>query len=200
MQSHSEQLSADDVQKLTTISKASEQIRRLVEDLRFLSHTDAIVDTSQLDYPKVPLDEILLDLADTFETDAESKELNFEYHLPTGISIKGDIYQLKRLFTNLLDNAIKYSQTGGIIKLFLEKQKNFAVVRVEDTGIGIPQEYIPLIFQRFWRAETARVQAKEGLGLGLAITQAIVQRHLGKIIVNSKVGAGSSFHVYLPLA
>jgi two-component system, OmpR family, manganese sensing sensor histidine kinase len=200
MESHSEQLSRDDVQKLTTIGRASEQIRQLVEDLRFLSHTDAIVDHSQIDYPKVPLDEILQDLVDTFEINAEIKELNFESHLSEGISIKGDIYQLKRLFTNLLDNAIKYSRNGGIIKLFLEKQKNFAVVRVEDTGIGIPPEYIPLIFQRFWRAETARVQAKEGLGLGLAITQAIVQRHLGKIIVNSKVGVGSSFHVYLPLA
>jgi two-component system, OmpR family, manganese sensing sensor histidine kinase len=200
MESHSGQLSTDDVQKLTTISTASEQIRRIVEDLRFLSHTDEIVDPSQIDYPKVPLDEILQDIVEIFEPDAESKKLNLESYLSSGISIKGDTHQLKRLFTNLLDNAIKYSRTGGIVKLFLEKQKNFAVVRVEDTGIGIPQEYMHLIFQRFWRAETARVQAKEGLGLGLAITQAIVERHLGKITVNSKVGVGSCFHVYLPLA
>ncbi|BDA72595.1 Histidine Kinase [Rivularia sp. IAM M-261] len=200
MENHSEQFSADDVRKLKTISSSTTQIRHIVEDLRFLSHTDAIVDPAVLEYPKVPLDEILQDLADTFETDAQNKELSFESYLSTGIHIKGDIHQLKRLFANLLENAIKYSKTGGIVKVFLEKQKLFAVVRVEDTGIGIPKEYIPLVFQRFWRAETARVQAKEGLGLGLAIAQAIAQRHLGKITVNSKVGVGSCFQVHLPLA
>lgn len=200
MENHSEQFSADDVRKLKTISSSTTQIRHIVEDLRFLSHTDAIVDPAILEYPKVPLDEILQDLADTFETDAQNKELSFESYLSTGIHIKGDTHQLKRLFANLLENAIKYSRTGGIVRLFLEKQKLFAVVRVEDTGIGIPKEYIPLVFQRFWRAETARVQAKEGLGLGLAIAQAIAQRHLGKITVNSKVGVGSCFQVHLPLA
>jgi signal transduction histidine kinase len=200
MESHSEELSADDIRKLKTISGATTQIRHIVEDLRFLSHTDAIVDPVVLEYPKVPLDEILQDLADTFETDAQNKQLSFEAYLSKGIHIKGDTHQLKRLFTNLLENAIKYSRTGGIVKLFLEKQKLFAVVRVEDTGIGIPTEYIPLVFQRFWRAETARSQAKEGLGLGLAIAQAIVQRHLGKITVSSKVGVGSCFQVHLPLA
>lgn len=162
MENHSEQFSADDVRKLKTISSSTTQIRHIVEDLRFLSHTDAIVDPAVLEYPKVPLDEILQDLADTFETDAQNKQLNFESHLSTGIHIKGDTHQLKRLFANLLENAIKYSRTGGVVRLFLEKQKLFAVVRVEDTGIGIPKEYIPLVFQRFWRAETARVQAKEG--------------------------------------
>ncbi|TWH61886.1 phospho-acceptor domain-containing protein [Dulcicalothrix desertica PCC 7102] len=200
MESHSEQFSADDVRKFKTISTATQQIRHLVEDLRFLSHTDALTDTNVLDYPKVPLDEILQDLADTFETDAQNKKLSFESYLSTDIHIKGDTRQLKRLFANLLENAIKYSRTGGVVKLFLEKHKLFAVVRVEDTGIGIPQEYIPLVFQRFWRAETARLQAKEGLGLGLAIAQAIVQRHLGKITVSSKVGVGSCFQVHLPLA
>ncbi|BAZ11364.1 two-component sensor histidine kinase [Calothrix sp. NIES-4071] len=200
MESHSEQFSADDVRKFKTIGTATQQIRHLVEDLRFLSHTDAIVNTSVLEYPKVPLDEILQDLADTFETDAQNKELSFESYLSKDIHIKGDTRQLKRLFANLLENAIKYSKTGGIVKLFLEKYKLFAVVRVEDTGIGIPQEYIPLVFERFWRAESARQEAKEGLGLGLAIAQAIVQRHLGKIIVSSKVGVGSCFQVHLPLA
>lgn len=200
MESHSEDFSADDVRKFKTISSATEQIRRIVEDLRFLSHTDSIVDPSLFEYPTVPLDEILQDLADTFETDAHNKEVNFEAYLSTGVSVKGDTYQLKRLFANLIENAIKYTRTGGMVKLFLEKHKLFAVVRIEDTGIGIPQEYTSLIFQRFWRAETARNQTKEGLGLGLAIAQAIVQKHLGKITVSSKVGVGSCFQVQLPLA
>jgi two-component system, OmpR family, manganese sensing sensor histidine kinase len=200
MQGHSEQLSDDDTKKLTTISSATEQIQHIVEDLRFLSQTDVVVDSSVIEYSKVPLDEILLDLVDTFELQAQNQKLSFESHVSKNVAVKGDIYQLKRLFTNLLDNAIKYTNAGGVVKLILKKQKQFAVVVVEDTGMGIPSEYQPLIFQRFWRADNAHTQQRNGLGLGLAICQAIAQRHLGKIKVYSKLGVGSCFQVYLPLA
>ncbi|MBE9216632.1 HAMP domain-containing histidine kinase [Plectonema cf. radiosum LEGE 06105] len=200
MQSRAENLSNDDARKIAIISSATEQIKRLVEDLRFLSQTDAMPHNSPLEYPQIPLDEILEDLADSFETQAACKQLDFESRLSDSVLVKGDMHQLKRLFTNLLENSIKYTKTGGIVKLYLEKRKNFALVRVEDNGIGIPQEYIPLIFQRFWRTDTAHHQDTEGLGLGLAIVQAIVQKHRGRINVKSQVGVGSSFQVYLPLA
>lgn len=200
MQSHKEQLSADDVKKIAMIGTATEKIYRLVEDLRFLSQTDAIIQNSHLEYPKIPIDEILEDVAENFETQTAYKELSFEFCLPGSILIKGDAHQLKRLFTNLLENSIKYTKNGGIVKLHLERCKNFALVRVEDNGIGIPQEYLPMIFKRFWRADTARNQNTEGLGLGLAIVQAIIQGHRGRIYVESQVGVGSSFQVYLPLA
>jgi two-component system, OmpR family, manganese sensing sensor histidine kinase len=200
MQSHSEQLSQDDLRKLATISSATEQIQHIVEDLRFLSQTDVIVDSSIIEYSEVPLDEILQDLVDTFEMQAQDQALSFESHLSTDVSVKGDIHQLKRLFSNLLDNAMKYTNAGGVVKLILKKQQQFAVVVVEDTGMGIPEEYHPFIFQRFWRADNVRTQQRHGLGLGLAICQAIVQRHLGKIKVYSKLGTGSCFQVYLPLA
>ena len=199
MESHSEELPADFVKKISTISSASEQIKHLMEDLRFLSQTDSQTRPSALEYPTIPLDEILEDIADNFETQAYNKELGFEFHLSPDVSIKGDSHQLKRLFSNLLENAIKYTTSGGIVKVFLEKHKKFAVVRVEDSGVGIPQEYIPYIFQRFWRAENARSYDKNGLGLGLSIVQAIVKGHKGKIEVDSKVGIGSRFNVYLPL-
>ena len=199
MESHSDELPPDFVRKIATISSASDQIKRLVEDLRFLSQTDSHTHPSQLEYPTIPLDEILEDIADNFETQAYNKELGFEFHLSPDVSIKGDSHQLKRLFSNLLENAIKYTTSGGIVKVFLEKHKKFAVVRVEDSGVGIPQEYIPYIFQRFWRAENARSYDTNGLGLGLSIVQAIVKGHKGKIEVDSKVGVGSRFNVYLPL-
>ena len=199
MQSHSDELPTDFVRKIGTISSASDQIKRLVEDLRFLSQTDSHSRPSDLEYPTIPLDEILEDIADNFETQAYNKELGFEFHLSPDVSIKGDSHQLKRLFSNLLENSIKYTKSGGIVKIFLEKNKRFAVVRVEDSGVGIPKEYIPYIFQRFWRAENARDYDQNGLGLGLSIVQAIVQGHKGKIEVDSKVGVGSRFNVYLPL-
>ena len=82
----------------------------------------------------------------------------------------------------------------------LNKQNRFAVVRVEDSGIGIPQEYLPFVFQRFWRSDKAQSQQKDGLGLGLAIAQTIAHRHQGEIKVTSQLGVGSSFQVCLPLA
>jgi two-component system, OmpR family, manganese sensing sensor histidine kinase len=200
MQNNSENLSNDDAKKLATIGSASEQIRHIIEDLRFLSQTDLVVKSSIIEYSKVPLDEILQDLVDTFELQVQNRKLSFEYHLSQNVSVKGDIHQLKRLFSNLLENAMKYTNAGGVVKLVLEKQKQFAIVRVEDTGIGISEEYQPLVFQRFWRADNVHAQEKDGLGLGLAICQAIVQKHLGKIKVYSKVGVGSCFQVYLPLA
>jgi signal transduction histidine kinase len=71
---------------------------------------------------------------------------------------------------------------------------------VEDTGIGIPSEYLPFVFQRFWRSEQTRTQQQEGLGLGMAIAQTIVEHHQGKISVSSQVGVGTRFQVRLPLA
>ena len=199
MQSHPEQLNPKDAKKLAIISSATAQITRLVEDLLFLIRNDAADAPFNVEGSLVPLDELLKDLVEQFKPQAQSREIHFESHLLTGIFVKGDTHLLSRLFSNLLENALKYTAVGGRVALFLEKHKRFAVVRVEDTGIGIPQEYLPFIFQRFWRSDKARSQQKDGLGLGLAISQTIAQRHRGEIKVSSKEGVGSSFQVYLPL-
>jgi signal transduction histidine kinase len=200
MQINPERLSAADAKKLGIIASATDQIVRLVEDLRFLTQTDAIMNSSHIvEHSPIHLDELLEDLVERFAPQAESKEIQFESHIKPGISVQGDIDQLSRLFCNLLENALKYTAAEGKVTLFLEQHRKFALVRVEDTGIGIPQEYLRFIFQRFWRANKARSQQKDGLGLGLAICQNIAHRHRGKIKVTSKVGVGSSFQVYLPL-
>lgn len=179
---------------------ATGQLTHLVEDLLFLARTDAAAVPSELEWSPIPLDEVLEDVVERFELQAQSKGIDLQAHLPTGIVVKGDASQLLRLFSNLVDNALKYTKSGGRVSVYLEKRRRFALVCMEDTGRGIPSEYLPFIFQRFWRVDKVRTQQKEGVGLGLAIAMALVQRHQGKIKVTSKVGVGSCFQVYLPLA
>ncbi|MFQ4141820.1 HAMP domain-containing sensor histidine kinase [Chlorogloeopsis sp. ULAP02] len=200
MQSQSQQLNPLIAKKLAVILSCTEQLTRLVDDLSMLSKLDEVDKDSRVHHSLIPLDELLQDLVERFEAQAENRNIHFESQLPTGIFITGDAHQLSRLFSNLLENAFKYTAAGGRIALMLRIEKRFAVVHVEDTGIGIPQENIPLIFERFWRSDKARSKQKDGLGLGLAIAKTIVDRHSGQIKVRSTVGVGSSFLVYLPLA
>jgi two-component system, OmpR family, manganese sensing sensor histidine kinase len=200
MQSHPEKYSPSDTKKLEIINSANAQLTHLVEDLLFLARTDAMVALSWLESSPVPLDEVLEDVVERFELIAHSKRINFHSDLPTGIFVKGDANQLLRLFSNLVENALKYTKAHGKVSLSLVRRKRFAAIAVEDTGRGIACEYLPLIFDRFWQVEKVQSQQKESVGLGLAIVLAIVQRHRGKIKVSSKLGVGSCFEVYLPLA
>lgn len=200
MQSHPEQLNPLVAKKLEIISSATDQITRLVEDLLFLVRIDASVAPAKSEALTICLYQMLNELVEQFKPQAENREIDFDAHLLAGVFVKGDPHQLSRLFSNLLENAFKYTAQGGRVDLFLEKNNRFAIVRVKDTGIGIPQEYLPFIFQRFWQSDQAKYQQKDGLGLGLAIAQTIAHRHQGEIQVKSQVGVGSTFEVYLPLA
>lgn len=187
---------ASDLKKLTMIKNSAEQMKRLVEDLLFLARTDAMPSSNHLEGSVLTLSELLLPLIEYFQTVAYNKGIKFQTQLLEGLAVKGDASQLNRVFSNLIENAFKYTEAGGKVSLCLEKSKRLAIVSIEDTGIGIAAEQLPFIFQRFWRAQ--QVRGKEGLGLGLPIVQAIVQKHGGKITVNSQVNIGTCFKVYLP--
>ncbi len=200
MLNHSEQFQPSHLRKLEMINTAAKQMQRLVEDLLFLARTDAGAIAPEMEESPIPLNELLRTLVLYFDSIAQTKNITLEAHLSAGISVKGDSPQLNRLFSNLLDNALKYTEAGGSVTLSLTRSRGFAVVTVEDTGIGIPSEYLPFVFQRFWRSEQTRTQQQEGLGLGMAIAQTIVEHHQGKISVSSQVGVGTRFQVRLPLA
>jgi signal transduction histidine kinase len=200
MQSRSEELNPSDMQKLAIVASASEQVRSLVEDILFLARSDTVMSPSNFEEISIPLDELLEDLVERFGPQARSKGINLESRLLSGISVRGDANLLIRLFSNLLENALKYTNEGGKAILSLDRCKRFAIVRLDDTGIGIPSEELPFIFQRLWQVDREQSQQRESWGLGLAIAEAIVQRHQGKIQVSSKEGVGSCFQVRLPLA
>ncbi|MBK1986279.1 sensor histidine kinase [Sphaerospermopsis aphanizomenoides BCCUSP55] len=113
--------------------------------------------------------------------------------------VKGNANQIQRLFVNLLENALQYTPGGGLVKVKIMKSDNFVMIEVADTGIGIASEHLPLVFNRFWRADKARSRRHGGSGLGLAIAQAITHAHGGEISVKSQLGVGSCFRVKLPV-
>ena len=115
-------------------------------------------------------------------------------------AVRGDETQLVSMFANLVDNAIKYTPPGGRVEVSGEPSEGEVVVRVSDTGIGIPPENLSRIFERFYRVDKARSKATGGTGLGLSIVRHIAQNHGGRVAVESEPGDGSTFTVHLPRA
>jgi signal transduction histidine kinase len=165
-----------------------------------LARTDAMGNTPSVEWRAIPVDELLEDLIDFLSPQAQAKKITLKLNLAEEVFVKGDSAQLKRLFSNLLENALQYTPPGGTVTVSTASQDKFTAIGVEDTGIGIAPEHVPLVFYRFWRADKARSHRTEGSGLGLAIAQAIAQRHGGEIALSSQVGVGSCFEVRLPIA
>lgn len=186
--------------KLSIINAATEQIKHLVEEVSFLIRIDTTPNVENLRFNDVPLMEVLQSLSEQFTPIAKAKGINLQIQLTKKITIKGDQDELNRLLTNLLENAIGYTDAPGNVFLSVEQSQNKVIVTIRDTGIGIPRDHLPFIFQDFWRSETVKVKYPEGVGLGLTIAEAIIQQHQGKITVISEVGVGSCFQVHFPLA
>jgi signal transduction histidine kinase len=115
------------------------------------------------------------------------------------VVVVGQEAQLRQLFINIIDNAMNYTSENGKITIELSKDTSYGIVKIKDTGVGIAPEQQARIFDRFYRVDAARSETK-GYGLGLAIAQAIVAIHNGKIRVHSALGKGTTFSLYLPLA
>jgi two-component system, OmpR family, manganese sensing sensor histidine kinase len=201
MRNHPERVHPKDVKKLMAIAGATWQMSQTLEDLLFLARADADSNISVSDrkLTKIALNQILQNSFVLLEPLANEKKIVFKSKLEDDVDILGDISQLSRLFSNLLENALQYTPEGGRVSLDLYKQNRYAVVTVRDTGIGIAPEQISKVFDRFWRANKARSRREGGTGLGLAISQAIAKRHGGKIIVTSQLNIGSCFLVRIPL-
>ncbi len=131
-----------------------------------------------------------------------AKERNVEMVFESFRSVLAEVDEVKisLVFTNLIENAIKYNKEGGMVKVSLNADHRYFYVRVEDTGIGIPEEAKKYIFDRFYRVDKARSRETGGTGLGLAITKSAVMMHKGNIKVSGKEGEGSVFVVRIPLS
>ena len=114
------------------------------------------------------------------------------------VKINGDVVRLRQMIWNILHNAIKYTQPGGEIKISLQDEGAFALLSIQDTGIGIPEKDLPSIFDRFYRVDKSRSRDEGGSGLGLSICKHITEAHKGNIEVESKPGVGTRFKIRIP--
>lgn len=189
------------VKGLRAVLKSNlEEINHLVDmvkKLLFLSKEDAGI--RDMPVETVELDKLLLEKYKQVKRLAEEKGINMSLVKNDEVSVKGDPYRLRELLLNLIENAVKYTPTGGDVTLTLEGSNGFAKVIVADTGIGISKEDCPHVFERFYRVDKARVRSEGGSGLGLNICKQIVEAHKGGIELKSELGKGSAFIVHLPV-
>lgn len=185
---------ADDV-SLDDIEAELERMTRLVNDLLLLARAD--VGSLPVTTETVEMDTLLLDVYRQVKALRPKVEVTLEE--VDQVQVTGDSDRLKQLILNLVDNAVKYTPAGGQVFLSLHKDGGYAELTVRDTGIGIPEEDLPFIFDRFYRVDKARARAHGGSGLGLSIARWIVEVHKGTLTVDSQVGEGTTFTVRLPL-
>jgi heavy metal sensor kinase len=179
-------------QALDDLAEETDRLQGLVENLLQLARGEKGL---KLHKEEIDLSLLLADVADSLRPLADNKQLTLTCDLPPSLVIFGDTDYLIRLIVNLLDNAIKYTEQGTV-RLSARETEEGATIEVADTGIGIPSEHVPHIFERLYTVDSAR--SSGGAGLGLSIAGQIVQAHRGRIEVQSEVGNGTTFRVYLP--
>jgi len=183
---------------LRFIREAADRLHRLIGDL---------YDMSKLDQVKVQIDKQEMDLVPFIRQMREEqmerfmeKGIDLQDDLPsTPVRVQADRNRLAQVIMNLLENARKYTPEGGSVRIRLSKEQREALIRIQDTGIGIPDSELPHIWRRFYRVEKSRSRDYGGAGLGLSIAKRIIELHDGTITVNSKEGIGTTFLIRLPL-
>jgi signal transduction histidine kinase len=175
------------------------------ESERVLTMLNTLMDVAEaqtgamrLDMVDVPVPEVVRAVVELYDIVADEKQVTVTTHLPDGLSIYADRNRIQQVLANLLDNAIKYSDSGGHIDISVYEEGDFAVISVSDQGIGIAPGEVNRIWDRLYRGDRSR--SKRGLGLGLSFVQAIVQAHGGKVRVETKMNKGSKFFIMLPKA
>lgn len=172
----------------------TKRMHRIVEDLMFLARADA--GEVHIEDSEVDLGFLCCEVAERMLTVAAGKQINLLVDVPdTPLMVFGDESQLTQLLVILIDNAIKYSESGTYITVSAEKAGTMVVMKVVDQGIGIPEADLKKVFQRFYRVDKARSREEGGTGLGLSIAQWIVERHRGVIDASSEEGRGTTMVV-----
>ncbi|HTD66153.1 MAG TPA: ATP-binding protein [Candidatus Limnocylindria bacterium] len=175
-----------------------ERLKNIVEGLFALSRLDA--GEAQEHSAPFDLGELAMTTADQMSLLAEDKKISILCHCHQPVIVEGDRARLKQVTVNLLDNAIKYTNSGGRIDVTVTSLNGHAVLEVADDGIGIPSAAMPHLFERFYRVDKARSRELGGAGLGLSIVKSICVAHNGRVGARSNQGEGTRFTVELPLA
>jgi two-component system phosphate regulon sensor histidine kinase PhoR len=176
----------------------AERLAELTADLMTLSQIE--VKTREFAFSPHPVNELLQQAADSIRAIADKKEIRVDVEEATGdLAVECDAGAIHQVLTNLLDNAAKYTPEGGLLTLEARRRDGRVEFSVRDTGVGIPAEHIPRLFERFYRVDKARSRELGGTGLGLAIVKHLVMAHRGAVRVESEPGKGSTFFFELPI-
>jgi signal transduction histidine kinase len=173
-----------------------ERLSQIVENLLLLSRMDD--PQNKINPEKIVFSELVQESVEKIRPYMERKGLHLRTSIPENVVLKGDKEWLRRLLLNLLKNSVDYNREKGQVSVELKEQAKGVLLSISDTGIGIPPEDLPHIFERFYRAEKSHSQKIQGTGLGLTIAKSIVEAHHGDIRIKSALGRGTTVEVFLP--
>ncbi len=175
----------------------AERLQKLTDDILQLSEIES--GARDPENETAGIRETAERIAESLRPEAEERGVSFRIEAEPGLRVGASPRRLHQLLKNLMENGMKYNRPGGTVTVTAAKERGVAVIRVADTGIGIPAEHLDRIFERFYRVDKGRSRAQGGTGLGLSIVKHIVSLYGGDIQVESEVGSGTTFTVRLPL-
>jgi signal transduction histidine kinase len=190
----------DTTEQKKMLERAHERIKGL------LTLTNDWLKMSEIDKEKVEegfesidISPILSETVDLLRDTASGKDVSLELDPPEGSSVvRGDTQLLREVFTNLIENGIKYNRNSGVVKITTKENCSCVIVEILDTGLGIPEKDVPFVFDQFFRVKTEDTRQIQGTGLGLSIVKRVIDAHSGLVEVTSEIGKGSVFTVRLP--
>lgn len=189
---------------LGIIKRHTDRLINIVSDLLVLSEVESrdslSKENSSNDLEEININEVIKSSLETLRSKAAEKELEVSFDTNNDVyKVKANRFLLEQMYINLIDNAVKYTPENGKISIRVSNSDSQVLTEIADTGIGIPKEHLPRIFERFYRVDKTRSRNLGGTGLGLSIVKHIVIMHGGKIEVQSEEGMGSKFSISIPL-
>ena len=182
---------------LTIMQEQADRMYRLIADLLSLSQIE--LDEHSLPDEPVDLRSIAGEVEALLTMKAGERDMRLVLEIEEGLPmVRGDRDQLTQVLQNLMDNAVKYGNPGTEVRVTMKRDETRVAVAISDQGAGIAREHLPRLTERFYRVDAARSRAMGGTGLGLAIVKHILNRHRGKLTIQSEVGEGSTFRISLP--
>ncbi|WP_026584176.1 ATP-binding protein [Bacillus sp. J33] len=181
----------------SVIYDESLRMGRLVNELLDLARMEA--GHIQLTMEEIEVNSYLQRIVRKFQGLAKDKDISLEYNFQSkGTHIPFDPDRIEQVMTNLIDNAIRHTPENGVVQVTEQSDERGLFIEVKDSGSGIPEEDLPFVFERFYKADKARTRGRSGTGLGLAIAKNIIEAHKGHITVQSKLGQGTTFSIFIP--
>lgn len=185
-------------ERIDKVRRAALRMKKLVFDLILLAKTEQYLEP--IETSTVQLDMLLREVMGELEDLFEEKNISLTGNLSTPVQITGNSESLRIIFSNLIKNALQYTNSGGCVTVTLNCSHDSATVEIADTGVGIHPDDLPRVFDRFYRTDNARSSSQGGSGLGLALVKALIARHHGSVSVKSEIAKGSTFTVTLPIS
>ena len=183
-------------ERLMSINEEVVRISRMVDELRHLSKYDS--ERTKLELSKIRLDELLVSVIYNYQVQAFEKNIQIQSQIEPVVALV-DEKKFSQVLINLLSNATKYTNVGGVITVMCHSDEQHIYIKVVDNGIGIPEVDLKHIFERFYRVDKSRSKETGGIGVGLTIAKSIVEAHGGLLSVKSEVGIGSEFMIQLKI-